>query len=102
MSLGIEAGSKAVLISTNLGDEDAGDVHVVGPDFPERLDGMVEGIYTFEGDSDLFEVGNARSYNEWRAQLCRLALGVEPEAVWKNPEAFEGQPFFELIHFADN
>lgn len=102
MSLGIEAGSKAVLITTDLDDEEAGDVCIVDPDYPERLDGLPEGVYTFEGDSFLFEVGNYHTYNAWRTQLSRLALNVELQAIWDNPEAFAGQSFIELLDFADN
>lgn len=121
MSLGIEAGSKAVLITTDLDELDeevtgtvyiAGSdfptelpdlpVYVIGPEFPERLDGYVEGIYKFEGDTFLFEVGSYSRYNDWRAQLSRFALDVEPEFVWANPAAFMGKPFVEIVNFSDN
>lgn len=49
MGMGIEAGSKAVLITTDLDDEDsAGDFWVEGPDNPLYLDGYSQGIYKFE------------------------------------------------------
>src|SRR5438128_2742642 len=105
MSLGIEAGSKAVLVTTDLDDEEAeeaGNVYIVGPLYPERLDGLPEGFYAFEGESTLFEVGNCNLFHNWRTELSRLALNVELQAIWDNPEAFAGRPFFELLHFADN
>jgi hypothetical protein len=102
MSLGIEAGSQAILITTDLEDEDAGDVFVTGPDFPERLDGLHEGVYAFQGEHILFTVGGYPYYGAWRALLCQAVLGINIEALWANPSTFAGQPFVELLEFSDN
>jgi hypothetical protein len=29
-------------------------------------------------------------------------MGVTPDEVWGNPDQYEGKPFYELVHFADN
>jgi hypothetical protein len=31
-----------------------------------------------------------------------MALGVEPNVVWANPDLFMDKPFYEIINFADN
>jgi hypothetical protein len=67
---------------------------------PATLGGERTGIYT--GDRAFgFRAGSYSTYNEFRAVLSRLGLGVVPEAVWENPEEFEGQPFIEMINFSD-
>lgn len=42
------------------------------------------------------------AYGAWRRALCVAALGVPAEDVWNDPDRFREQPFFEIIHFADN
>lgn len=49
-----------------------------------------------------FRAGSYGGYNAFREELSRLALGVEPEEVWQDPDRFRDRPFFELINFADN
>ena len=41
-------------------------------------------------------------YNAFRRALCRAALGVDPETVWDDRDAWAGHPFVLLIDFADN
>ena len=41
-------------------------------------------------------------YAGWRSALSVAGLGVTPGVVWDHPDDFRGDPFFELIHFADN
>lgn len=48
-----------------------------------------------------FRAGSYSGYNEWRRELCLMALGVEPEVVWQNYEDYKGRPFVELINFSD-
>lgn len=49
-----------------------------------------------------FRAGSYSGYNRWRELLSRFALGVEPNDVWEDAEAFEGKPFVELINFSDS
>lgn len=70
--------------------------------FEQSLDGLTAG--------DCYEVTDPKrmgdfsysGYGRWRADLCRTILGVEPEAIWGDVDAYRDRPFFELIHFADN
>ena len=87
----------------NEDDDSADSVYYVGTtDF--RRDGMKCGVYgvgkggrTFDGWDGPYSI-----YNEWRRELCLLALGVEPEEVWSHPRRFRGKPFVELIDFPDS
>jgi hypothetical protein len=71
------------------------------PEFVDWADGIQEGCYsgTF---ATTFGAGGYGSYNEWRAQLCRMAHGVEPDVLWENPAEWKGKSFYELIDFADD
>jgi len=78
--------------------------------FPERSDGLVEGLYRTSGECEAFAAGSYSGYNEWRESLAAL-VGTTPQAVWSaRREQWEpgkervGQPvpFVELIDFADN
>lgn len=71
-------------------------------DFADRSDGLEDGVYASKGITFGFRAGSYSGYNAWRADLCRLVLGEEPETVWANPDRYTGKPFVELIHFADN
>lgn len=68
-----------------------------------RLDGHPQGLYRRAGasESTSFRAGSYGTYNGWRSDLSRMALGVRPEEVWADPEAFTGKPFVELISFSD-
>jgi len=48
-----------------------------------------------------FRAGSYSSYNDWRDNLARRALGVSVETVWANLAAYRDKPFFELLHFSD-
>lgn len=87
-------------------DADAGNLVRLWPndDFPGRDDGLQKGLYKAEpdGQSFGFRAGSYGSYNRWREMLCQFAFDCRPGIVWGHPDQFEGKPFFELIHFADN
>jgi hypothetical protein len=104
MGLGIVAGSKAYFVTADLDTEyiEPRNVFVIGPDYPERLDGLPEGVYHINGDVLQFSVGPYSKYNSWRAQLAELVFGVPPEVIWEDPDAYTGKPFVELIDFSDN
>lgn len=70
--------------------------------FRRSLRGLEDGTW-YEGERVTgFRAGSYSGYNRFRADLCRAALGVEPEEVWREPEAWVDRPFYELINFADN
>ena len=69
------------------------------PQFLDHADEMVQGCYSFVSCMD-FRAGSYGGYNQWRAQLSMMAHGVQPEVIWRAPEAFNA--FVELINFADN
>lgn len=54
------------------------------------------------GERVRFRAGSYTGYGDWRHALCLAALGCPPLAVWNDPERYRGEPFYELIHFADN
>ncbi len=70
------------------------------PSFPAQFEGMIEGWHDAY-DSYHFCAGPYSRYNRWRAELCRAVHNVEPEIVW-NDASYAGEPFYELINFADN
>jgi hypothetical protein len=71
--------------------------------FEAHLAGMEPGLYecTAASEHHEFRAGSYSYYNAWRENLCRLALDVEPDCVWEQPELYDGRPFFELINFSD-
>jgi hypothetical protein len=72
-----------------------------GQAFIERLPPIQPGgVYEYESSFG-FRVGAYSYYNRFRANLCRLALGVSPDSVWANYKRFEGRPFAELVNFSD-
>lgn len=73
----------------------------VNSDFAERADGRRTGFYQATEQID-FNASSYGGYNRWREQLCEMALGVAPQAVWDDPERYRAQPFYDLIDFADN
>jgi hypothetical protein len=86
-------------------DEPTGDgrwAHLVwsNTDFPEHIDGKAEGWY-FGEDGRSFRAGSCSGYNRVRADLCRLALGVDPEMVWASPARYRDEPLYPLIQFSD-
>jgi hypothetical protein len=85
-------------------DDDAIHLYVVEEEFRARGAGIDPGLYALGKDGDFldFRAGSYSGYNQWRRELSRLALGVEPEEVWRKWPEYAGKPFAELIHFADN
>lgn len=70
---------------------------------PDRSDGLVRGYYTVDPDGEQEHVSFSYSgYSEWRRWLCLTFVGVPPETVWTNPEAYAESPFVELVNYADN
>lgn len=70
--------------------------------FEQSLDGLEPGVCyevgePFRGGS--FSYGG---YGEWRRDLCKIMLNVDPQVVWDNPDSYRDEPFYELIRFADN
>lgn len=72
----------------------------VNADFPDRADSVMEGAYRYVERMDVSHT-SYDGYNIWRAWLCQAVLGVVPETVWANYEAFKDLPFAPLIHFSD-
>ena len=71
------------------------------PNFPEHADGLREGCYSGTREME-FQAGTYSSYSEWRAHLCRMAHGVEPDVMWERPDEWKGKPFYKLVNFADD
>jgi hypothetical protein len=69
-------------------------------DFPAHLDGRREGWY-FGDDGESFPAGSYSGYNRVRADICRLALNVNPDQVWNDPERYRDEPIYPLINFTD-
>ncbi len=74
-----------------------------GEQWPGHATDREPGIYelTAESEQHGFRAGSYSGYNFWRATLCKFALGVEPDAVWQNPDDYVGKPFAELVNFSD-
>jgi len=62
----------------------------------ERSDGIPPGDYVAGPLQGTFAVDIA-SFDQWRRMLCRAALSFDAESVWSSPDAFAGEPFYELI-----
>lgn len=56
-------------------------------------------VYEKHGTFD-FRAGSYSAYNEWRDWLAKVAGFASAEECWDRGKL--GDPFFELIHFADN
>lgn len=69
-------------------------------DFPERADGMVDGIYSFEDKKDGFHYSYG-GYHAFRQALARAVGIADLERWWKTNPA-DDVAFFELLQFADN
>jgi hypothetical protein len=74
---------------------------VIHGDFPHTEGSMVDGFYRYT-DSLRGPGSSYGGYSEWRAALCRMIHGIEPEEFWRSDAGkYEGTPFFELINFSD-
>ena len=102
MGVDIEAISRAKYVACR-GDEECDEKHYGVGSYPKRRDGLKPGCYVVGkgGRSMGFGAGTYVGYNDWKRQLSRMALGVEPEEVWDAPRRFRGKPFVELIDFPD-
>jgi len=58
------------------------------------------GVYRY-GLEHRFRAGSYSGYNFWREQLSLCALGVSPNTVWDDFEAWKDRPFTYLINFSD-
>lgn len=64
--------------------------------------GIAAGVYEYDEDKrHSFRAGSYSGYNEWRAWLSVLALGVAPSDVWAESSIYEDKPFYRLINFSD-
>ena len=68
-------------------------------EFPGRANGLKAGVYSF-CDQLSFRAGSYGGYNEWRDQLANMIGWENAEDYWK--DAKPGEPFYDLINFADN
>lgn len=102
MGLDITAYEKVTLIRADEPgvdwDEEDGTDQLYSTHWPERADGLVDGVYRYGGEVLGFRAGSYSGYNRWREDLAKL-LGTTPEKVWSDPKP---GPFLELIAFADN
>jgi hypothetical protein len=62
----------------------------------ERSDGIPPGDYLAGPLQGTFAL-DVPSFDRWRRMLCRAALNFDAESVWSSPDAFTGEPFYELI-----
>lgn len=51
--------------------------------------------------SNSFRAGSYSGYNAWRANLCKLMHGIQPEEMWADPNRWSGAAFQEVIDFSD-
>lgn len=105
MGLDVTAYEKVTLeLATSSPDESESDredrvVLYVLRAFRAAADRIVDGVYSFSGEVWGFPAGSYGGYNLWRRHLSKMALGKEPEDVWRAPVP---GPFVELINNADN
>lgn len=103
MGLDIFAISKIKLTGNTVNDELAENDINVYQDLFNRIIGLEVGIYssTSESTEHHFRAGSYSTYNGFRRDLSLAIFGVRVENIWKNVEAYEGRPFFEMIEFSD-
>jgi hypothetical protein len=72
-------------------------------DAPSRgRDGVKAGCYIVGRGGRTFSLDfGYAAYSGFMRRLSLMALGLEPEEVWRRPRSFRGKPFAELIAFAD-
>jgi len=72
-------------------------------DAPARgRDGVKPGCYIAgRGGRETSLDFNYAAYDGWITRLSLMALGVEPDEVWRHPRRFRGKPFVELILVPD-
>lgn len=83
--------------------DEEGVVHAFAYKGMERsLRGLEEDAWYVARYDHGFRAGSYSGYGIFRTDLCRAALGVDPQAVWDDPSGYAEKPFYELINFADN
>jgi hypothetical protein len=82
------------------GLRNGGDVHPISDTSTTMI--IAESWYKTTADTETigFRAGSYSGYGFFRGLLASL-VGTTPEAMWDDPGAVD-QPFYELIHFADN
>lgn len=80
-----------------------GHIHVYIDDgFEHALGSLLrDRCYQVSGDTMGFRAGSYSGYNWFREALSKAALGVEPRAVWDDPDSYRDKPFVEMINFSD-
>jgi hypothetical protein len=122
MGLDITAASKIVLLEAGK-DSDPSDeiwseyqargietVRLYGADFPQRTDGLVDGIYRVDGEVFKFHAGSYSGYNWWRNELSKFAWGryaydenyrLGDKRRYTVTKADQERPFYCLINMSD-
>jgi hypothetical protein len=78
-------------------------VAFIHPSFPEQGEGLTDGgVYRSNDEMYRFRAGSYSGYNAWREMLCEMVYDALPIILWEHPDEFKGEPFYELINFADN
>jgi hypothetical protein len=76
--------------------------YMAAPSFSQSFRGLEEGrCYLTEGETFGFRAGSYSGHGAFRDALSEVALGVTPDIVWGDPDAYKEEPFFELINFSD-
>lgn len=100
MGLDIIAISRAkYIMHMDESDETIDGYYIANNDYPMRLDGMPEGIYSAE-ETYHFRAGSYSSYGEWRSELCRLIYNLELEEFCEKFNYYKS-PFAELLYHSD-
>lgn len=68
--------------------------------FPHSTN-LEPGFYRLGAELVEGRAGSYSGYSRWREHLSIMFLGTAPRPVWKQPEHYRGQPFYELINFSD-
>ncbi len=105
MGLDIVAFEHATLVSSCDPNSAEHEDHIVAwtdEGMARSLRGLQPGrCYAGSGQQVAFRAGSYTTYNEWRRELAKRALGAPLSAVWANPSRFIGRPFFEILNFSD-
>jgi hypothetical protein len=71
--------------------------HLCPADFPERADGIEEGLYRHSGEQHSFSAGSYSGYNAWRDSLALLAGFSSYQHACDSANG----PFWELLFMSD-
>lgn len=80
-----------------------GHVHTFQEPSFQHANGGIEpdNCYTYSGRVKRFRAGSYSGYGRFREELCKAALGVSCDELWREPEKYKDEPFFEMINFSD-